>query len=194
MSSVTNLAKNLTDTTRAHAGRVAVRVDNAAMTYRALDDASARVAGMLEERGIEAGDRVAIMLPNVPEFAIVYYGILRAGAIVVPMNPLLKTREVAYYLSDGGAKAIFAWHSAFEDGASAEVPNRLGPKRSPSTRADLPGDARGWPSVGLAELVERTSAMRIRPSFSTPQARPAIRKAPSSRTPICCRNAEIFRH
>ena len=44
MSSVTNLAKNLTDTTRAHAGRVAVRVDNAAMTYRALDEASARVA------------------------------------------------------------------------------------------------------------------------------------------------------
>ena len=46
MISVTNLAKNLTDTTRAHAGRVAVRVDNAAMTYRALDDASARVAGL----------------------------------------------------------------------------------------------------------------------------------------------------
>src|SRR5580692_11001370 len=49
MSSVTNLAKNLTDTTRTHAGRVAVRVDNAAMTYRALDEASARVAGLLHE-------------------------------------------------------------------------------------------------------------------------------------------------
>ena len=48
---MTNLAKNLTDTTRAHAGRVAVRVDDAAMTYRALDEASARVAGLLRERG-----------------------------------------------------------------------------------------------------------------------------------------------
>ena len=62
---VTNLAKNLTDTTRAHAGRVAVRVDNAAMTYRALDEASARVAGLLHERGLKPGDRVGIMMPNV---------------------------------------------------------------------------------------------------------------------------------
>ena len=52
MGSVTNLAKNLTDTTRAHASRVAVRVDDAAMTYRALDEASARVAGLLRERGL----------------------------------------------------------------------------------------------------------------------------------------------
>ena len=65
MSSVTNLAKNLTDTIRSHAGRVAVRVDNAAMTYRALDEASARVAGLLHERGLGPGDRVGIMMPNV---------------------------------------------------------------------------------------------------------------------------------
>ena len=65
MSSVTNLAQNLTDTTRAQAGRVAVRVDNAAMTYRALDEASARVAALLHERGLKQGDRVGIMMPNV---------------------------------------------------------------------------------------------------------------------------------
>jgi long-chain acyl-CoA synthetase len=59
MSSVTNLAKNLTDTTRTQAGRLAVRVDNAAMTYRALDEASARVAGLLHERGLKPGDRSA---------------------------------------------------------------------------------------------------------------------------------------
>ena len=45
------------------------------------------------------------MLPNVPEFAAVYYGVLRAGGVVVPMNPLLKAREVAYYLADSGARA-----------------------------------------------------------------------------------------
>src|SRR6516164_6622951 len=65
MSNVTNLAQNLTDTTRAHGGRVAVRVDNAAMSYRALDEASARVAGLLHERGLKPGDRVGIMMPNV---------------------------------------------------------------------------------------------------------------------------------
>ena len=118
MSTVTNLAKNLTDTTRAHAGRVAVRVDNAAMTYRALDDASARVAGLLHERGLKPGDRVGIMMPNVAEVPVVYYGVLRAGGVVVPMNPLLKAREVAYYLGDSGAGLIFAWH-AFADQARA---------------------------------------------------------------------------
>src|SRR5579863_8738834 len=116
MSSVTNLAKNLTDTTRAHAGRVAVRVDNAAMTYRALDEASARVAALLRERGLKPGDRVGLMMPNVAEVPVVYYGVLRAGGVVVPMNPLLKSREVAYYLGDSGAGLIFAWH-AFADAA-----------------------------------------------------------------------------
>jgi len=113
---MTNLASNLADTTRAHAGRVAVRVDDASMTYRELDEASARVAGLLRERGFKPGDRAGIMLPNVAEFPVVYYGVLRAGGIVVPMNPLLKGREVAYYLGDSGAGLIFAWH-AFADQA-----------------------------------------------------------------------------
>jgi len=116
MSSVTNLARNLTDTTRHHAGRVAVRVDDAAMTYLALDEASARVAGLLHERGLKPGDRVGIMMPNVAEVPVVYYGVLRAGGVVVPMNPLLKAREVAYYLGDSGAGLMFAWH-AFADQA-----------------------------------------------------------------------------
>ncbi len=108
---MTNLAKNLTDTARVHAGRVAVRVDDAAMTYRALDEASARVAGLLRERGLKPGGRVGLMMPNVAEVPVVYYGVLRAGGVVVPMNPLLKAREVAYYLSDSGAGLIFAWHT-----------------------------------------------------------------------------------
>src|ERR1700734_4406601 len=116
MSTVTNLARNLTNTTRTHGRRVAVRVDNAAMTYQALHDASARVAGLLHERGLKPGDRVGLMMPNVAEVPVVYYGVLRAGGVVVPMNPLLKGREVAYYLSDSGARLIFAWH-AFADQA-----------------------------------------------------------------------------
>jgi long-chain acyl-CoA synthetase len=115
---MTNLAKNLTETTRVHAGRVAVRVDNAAMTYRALDEASAHVAGLLRQRGLQPGDRVGIMMPNVAEVPVVYYGILRAGGVVVPMNPLLKGREVAYYLGDSGAGLVFACH-AFANEARA---------------------------------------------------------------------------
>src|SRR6202035_961542 len=86
------------------------------MTYQALDDASARVAGLLHERGLKPGDRVGIMMPNVAEVPVVYYGVLRAGGVVVPMNPLLKAREVAYSLGDSGAGLMFAWH-AFADQA-----------------------------------------------------------------------------
>ena len=55
------------------------------------------------------------MLPNVPHFAVCYYGVLRAGGVVVPMNVLLKRREVAFYLGDSGAKLLFAWHGFAED-------------------------------------------------------------------------------
>jgi len=58
------------------------------------------------------------MLPNVPQFALGYYGALRAGAVVVPMNVLLKEREVAFHLRDSGAKVLFAWHE-FADAAHA---------------------------------------------------------------------------
>src|SRR6516164_2445793 len=121
---MTNLASNLTETTRAHGDRIAVRVDDAVMTYRELDEASARVAWLLHERGLKPGDRVGIMMPNVAEVPVVYYGVLRAGGIVVPMNPLLKAREVAYYLGDSGAGLIFAWHAfAGEARGGAEQAN-----------------------------------------------------------------------
>ena len=87
-------------------------------SYAALNEASGRVARLLRERGIGPGDRVGIMLPNGPYFPVVYYGVLRAGAIAVPMNVLLKEREVAFYLSDPEAHLMFAWHG-FADQALA---------------------------------------------------------------------------
>jgi long-chain acyl-CoA synthetase len=107
---VVNLASNLVQSARTRAGKVAVRVGAAGTTYAELDRASSHVAGMLAERGVQPGDPVGIMLPNVAEFPVIYYGVLRAGGVVVPMNPLLKAREVAYYLGDSGARFIFAWH------------------------------------------------------------------------------------
>src|SRR3954453_19804508 len=95
-----NLAGLLTDTAARDAGRIAMRLDDLEVSYGVLDGASAHVAGLLAERGVGPGDRGGIMLPNVPYFAVVYYGILRIGAIVVPMNVLLKGREVAFYCRD----------------------------------------------------------------------------------------------
>jgi long-chain acyl-CoA synthetase len=104
-----NLATVLTETAAEHPDRVAVKLDDVELTYKLLDGASAHVAGLLREKGVEPGDRVGVMLPNVPYFPVVYYGALRAGAVVVPMNVLLKGREVKFYLEDPGSKVLFAW-------------------------------------------------------------------------------------
>jgi long-chain acyl-CoA synthetase len=105
-----NLADSLARNAADNPDRVAIHLGDQTTSYRELDDQSARVAGLLAARGIGPGTPIGIMLPNVPEFASVYYGILRTGAVVVPMNPLLKAREIAYYLGDSGAPVIFAWH------------------------------------------------------------------------------------
>jgi long-chain acyl-CoA synthetase len=116
-----NLARILTDTAAKHGDRTAFKLDDLELTYGLLDDASARIASLLKAKGLVAGDRVGLMLPNVPYFPALYYGILRAGGVVVPMNVLLKGREVAYFLQDPGAKLAFAWHDfaeAAEEGAA----------------------------------------------------------------------------
>ena len=110
-----NLADNLTRSAEASPEHPAVRLDETVLTYADLDQRSARVAGLLTERGVRLGDRIALMLPNVPEFAAIYYGVLRAGGVVVPMNPLLKQREIAYYLGDSQAGLIFAWHGCADE-------------------------------------------------------------------------------
>jgi long-chain acyl-CoA synthetase len=113
-----NLAYNLIATAQEHPSRPALRLGAAAITYTELEHATAQVAGLLRARGLEPGDRVGVMLPNVPEFALAYYGVLRAGGVVVPMNVLLKAREIAFHLSDSGAKLILAWHD-FDQEAQA---------------------------------------------------------------------------
>ena len=113
-----NLASLLTGSAERDPDHVAVRLDDLELTYGALDGATAHVAGLLRDHDFQPGDRVGIMLPNVPYFPAVYYAVLRAGGVVVPMNVLLKRREVAFYLNDSGAKLLFAWH-AFADDAEA---------------------------------------------------------------------------
>lgn len=103
---MTNLASNLAQTVGRCPDRPAVRLDDTVLTYADLDDRTARVAGWLRERGLGPGDRIGIMLPNVVAFPLLYYGVLRAGGTVVPMNPLLKAREVQHYLGDSGARLV----------------------------------------------------------------------------------------
>jgi long-chain acyl-CoA synthetase len=88
--------------------RVALKLDGLALSYAQLDEATTRLAGWLGRRGLAPGDRVGIMLPNLPHFAVCYYGVLRAGGVVVPVSVLLKRSEVAFQLRDSGARLLFA--------------------------------------------------------------------------------------
>src|SRR4051812_7734538 len=89
-------------------------MDDAVLTYGQFRDASLKIAASLQERGIEPGDRIGMVLPNVLSFPVVFYGALMAGAAVVPMNPLLKAREVEYYLQDSGARLVVTGEASAE--------------------------------------------------------------------------------
>ncbi|WP_225830107.1 long-chain fatty acid--CoA ligase [Streptomyces sp. NK08204] len=112
-----NIAENLSETARRHPDRPALRFLDTVVTYAQLDTVASRVAGMLRAEGLTAGERVGVMLPNVPAFVALYYGILRAGGVVVPMNPLLKAREIEHCLADSGASRLFVHEGAEQEAA-----------------------------------------------------------------------------
>jgi long-chain acyl-CoA synthetase len=112
-----NLTTVLDQAADQHGERPVLRMDDLVLSYRELREAAGRVTSLLSSLRIEPGDRVALMMPNVPAFPVIFYGAIGAGAVVVPMNPLLKSREVAFYLGDSGAKVIFAWHAASDEAA-----------------------------------------------------------------------------
>ena len=112
---MTNLADNLTKTAEQHPDRPAVKLDDTVLSYSQLQDGARRVAALLKSKGLKPGDRVGMVLPNVPHYPAIFYGAIAMGAVVVPMNPLLKGREVKYYLEDSGASLVFAWQDMAEE-------------------------------------------------------------------------------
>src|SRR6218665_787626 len=76
------------------------------ITYAQLDALSERCAALLARHGVQAGERVAVMLPNCPQYHIVFFAILKLGAVHVPVNPLFKAQELLYELNDSGAKTL----------------------------------------------------------------------------------------
>lgn len=109
-----SLAVLLEHAARRRPERTAVVLGEHRLSYAEIDAAANQVAAGLAELGVEPGDKVALTCPNLPYFPIVYYGILKAGAVVVPLNVLFKRREVAYHLEDSDAKAYLCFEGTSE--------------------------------------------------------------------------------
>jgi long-chain acyl-CoA synthetase len=108
-----NLGTILQGSAEARPDHTAVRLNDRVLSYRELDRAARGVATSLRERGFAPGDKVALLVPNVPEFTIAYFGALYAGCTLVPLNVLLSAPEITYHLEDSGAKLLVA-HPLFE--------------------------------------------------------------------------------
>lgn len=104
-----NLAENLDRTARARGRSAAMTLGDAVTSFGELDAGSRRVAAFLGGRGVVPGDRVGVVVPNLPEFAVLYYGILRAGAVAVPLDPFLDAAEVGRRLRGSGTSVVVAW-------------------------------------------------------------------------------------
>ena len=141
-----NLSVLLEDAARRHPRRDAVVLGDQRLDYKTLDTKANQVANLLVSRGIKPGDKVALSCPNLPQFPAVYNAILKAGAVVVPLNVLLKGREVAYHLEDSDAKAYVCFEGTPE----------------------LPMAAEGWAGFNQVESCETFFLITATPGADSP--------------------------
>lgn len=109
-----NLAVILTDSAREYPAKDAIAFMGMRFSYRDINTISNQVANGLRAAGVQRGEKVAICCPNLPYFPMVYYGILKAGCTVVPLNVLLKRREIAYHLQDSDSVALICFEGTKE--------------------------------------------------------------------------------
>ena len=126
------------------------------MTYAELDEATDRFAVALQKLGVRKADRVAIMLPNLPQQVIAYFGILKAGATVVNTNPTYTARELQHQLEDCGAETMIMISGLYERLAQVREHTRI----KHVILTDIP-DSLGWPFKGMVEKQVRASGMMI---------------------------------
>src|SRR5260370_26931228 len=128
-----NLAWILENAAREYGGETAqIAPDGRRIAYAALRERACRFAAALAALGVAPGDKVAMILPNVPEFTAAYFGILCAGATVVPLNVMAVASEISYYLENSEAVALVGWegywravHGGFEPIEAGRHPLRV---------------------------------------------------------------------
>ncbi|WP_246987992.1 long-chain-fatty-acid--CoA ligase [Halorientalis marina] len=105
---MTNLVRDVAETVESYPEQTAIKFQDHEVSYEGFWHRTGQLAQALADAGVEPGDRVGVYLPNLPQFVTSYYGVLRAGAAVVPMNPQYKAREIGHMLEDSGATAVIA--------------------------------------------------------------------------------------
>ena len=104
-----NVATMLRESATAHPDKPLCHINDLSFTYAQVDEISGRVGAALLATGLQRGDKVALQLPNLPQFLFTYFGLMKAGLVMVPLNPLLMAPEVKYHLEDSDAKVLITF-------------------------------------------------------------------------------------
>jgi long-chain acyl-CoA synthetase len=160
-----NLATMLTETAQATPDATAYTFLGAATSYRELDEQSGRLAAGLLESGLTPGQMVALQLPNLPHFPAVYFGVLKAGLVLVPLNPLLKAPEIAYHLADSAAPIMIGFDSMHQEATKACEQLGIPLHLVSSGQLDLPAGTRPFADL-IATAPLREPGGDVRPGNS----------------------------
>jgi long-chain acyl-CoA synthetase len=158
-----NIASALIESAAKYPEEILIRFEGKSFTYSQISTLSEQLAAGLIEAGLKAGDRIALYLPNVPEFVIAYFAIQRIGAISVTINAILKREEVRYLLDDSGSKLVFT---------EAELLSNV-PEDCPALQYRVRTDGAGqgsladWIGVGKARLKNLPLALENRAAQDT---------------------------
>lgn len=171
-----NLSVLLEDGARNRPERDAIVFGDMRLNYALVNMIANQVANLLVSRGIRPGDKVALACPNVPYFPFVYFGALKAGAVVVPLNVLLTPREIEYHLRDSGAKALFAFTGTPElpSGSAPGKHSRKSPNASSTSTCRPPRgrprpQSRAQKPSGPRSTGSPASSSRCAPKATTSQ-------------------------
>lgn len=147
------LSKHLARTNQRHPENFALVFGDVKIPYGLFHEAVRRLAQAIKELGVQKGDRIGILLPNVPHFCISYYAALELGAVVVPMNIILSEQEITFLLQDCSPKIVIAW-----SGLRHKVCNAAG-KQSPSPQLIFLGEQIPRGTLALTRLIAQSHAL-----------------------------------
>ena len=155
----------------------AIHYFDATLSYGELDRMAGTLSASLAELGVEPGDRVALYLQNVPQFAIAQCAVWKAGGVVVPLNPMLKEAELSYHLNDAGARVLVCLESLYERTARKVVPHTAVERVVTTSELDwMPARSPVPPLLAESTKVRFAETLDLAELCRSPHARAARRR------------------